>query len=148
MTLRCPCGGKINGNGDEERSRNFREHLIKEHEQDESRLRMLEVREELGDEVTKGLLALQMEMNAHLAPSTKSREEILEDSAQGCGMTCVSEFSLTREQLEDFADNITCPACGRKVGGDNDEELCEALREHCNGHEELKPTMRMKALPR
>ncbi len=147
MTLRCPCGCEIAGNGDGERSRSFKEHLVKEHEQDEDSLRMLELREQLGEEVTKGLLAMEMEMRAHLHPSTKSREEILKDSEQGCGMTCVSEFSMSKEQLEDYANCITCPACGHKVGGDDDGQLSEALREHCNGHDEFRDKMQMRALP-
>ena len=147
MTLRCPCGSKIDGNGDAERSRNFREHLVREHGQDRDALRMLEVREELGEEVTKGLLAMEMEMRAHLAPSTRSREEIQKDAIQCGGLTCVSEFPMSREQLEEYAVSITCPACGRKVGGDDDGELCEALREHCNGHEELRSLMVTRTIP-
>lgn len=147
MTLRCPCGCEIVGNGDGERSRNFREHLVREHDQDRNSLRMLEVREELGEEVTRGLLLMEMEMRAHLAPSTKSRDEILSDSTNECGGVCVTEFSMNREQLEDYASAITCPACGRKVGGDDDGQLCEALREHCNVHEELRFILVMKSLP-
>ena len=50
-------------------------------------LLMLEVREELGEEVTKGLLAMEMEMRAYLAPSTRSREEIQKDAIQCGGLT-------------------------------------------------------------
>jgi hypothetical protein len=147
MTLRCPCGCEINGNGDGERSRNFREHLVKEHDQDPDSLRMLEIREKLGEEVTKGLLAMEMEMRAHLYPSTRSREEILADSVRECGGVCVTEFSMSRDQLEDYIHTITCPACGIKVGGDDDGQLSDALREHCNGHEELRSKMAMRVLP-
>lgn len=146
--LRCPCGCEISGNGDGERSRNFREHLVKEHDQDRDSLRMLELREQLGEEVTKGLLAMEMEMRAHLHPSAKSRDEIFADSIRECGGVCVTEFSMSKEQLEEYASTITCPACGRKVGGDDDGQLCDALREHCNGHEELRSTLVIKSLPR
>ena len=147
MTLRCPCGCEINGNGDSERSRNFKEHLVKEHDQDRDSLRMLELREQLGEEVTRGLLLMEMEMRAHLAPSTRSRDEIFADSMRECGGVCVTEFSMSREQLEDYANTITCPVCGHKVGGDDDGQLSDALREHCNGHEELRTKMVMRALP-
>lgn len=138
MTLRCPCGCGIDGNGDGERSKSFREHLIRDHGQDGGSLQMLEVREGLDDEVTKELLAMEMGMRAHLNPTDRSQEEILQDSVQGCGITCVSEFHMSKEQLEDYAETITCPACGRKVGGDDDGELCEALRRHCEGSERLR----------
>jgi predicted small metal-binding protein len=148
MTLRCPCGCEISGNGDGERSRSFKEHLIKEHEQDEDSLRMLELREKLGEEVTKGLLAMEMEMRAHLHPSAKSWEEILADSTNACGGVCVTEFSMSKDQMEAYVNTITCPACGHKVGGDDDGELSDALREHCNGHEGMRSKMAMRALPR
>ncbi|NLI74678.1 MAG: hypothetical protein GX369_07945 [Euryarchaeota archaeon] len=141
MTLKCPCGHSINGNGNDERSRNFKEHLMTEHGQSEESLRMLEVRKELGEETTRELLEMEMEVRAHLLPSTKSREEIFADSLKDCGGVCVTEFSMSKKQLEDYANTITCPACGWKVGGSDDVELSQALREHCNGHEELREAL-------
>jgi len=142
MTLRCPCGSRLEGNGDKERSESFRQHLIEAHGQDGGSLRMLEVREGLGEDVVRELLSMEMGMRAHLTPTDKSQEEILKGGVEGCGITCVSEFRMSREQMEDYVETITCPACGRKVGGDDDGELCEALRKHCDGHEQLRLTMR------
>lgn len=146
MTLRCPCGFEINGDGDKERSNNFREHLINEHEQDGDSLRMLKVREELGEDVTKALLSLEIEARAHMVPTTRTWEEVLNDSVEQCGGACISELPLTKDQLEDYADMITCPMCGKKVGGNDDDELSESLRDHCNGHEQLRSIMKMRML--
>jgi hypothetical protein len=34
-----------------------------------------------------------------------------------------------------------------KLGGDDDEELSRALRDHCDGHEQLKAAMQVRVLP-
>jgi hypothetical protein len=147
MTIRCPCGCRIDGNDETERSRNFKEHLIKEHEQNGDSLRMLEEREELGDDVTKALLSMEIGMRAHQAPTTKTYDEILKDSVQGCGLTCVSDIPLSQEQLENYIESIICPVCGRRVGGDDDDKASKALRDHCDGHEQLKAVIMKGAFP-
>jgi predicted small metal-binding protein len=147
MVVHCPCGHNIGGVDEAERSRNFKQHLIKEHEQDEGSLRMLELREDLGDDTTKELLSMELSLRAHLAPASRTYEEILKDAVKGDGVTCVSEIPLTRQQLENYTNSITCPVCAMKVGGDSDEELSAALRDHCDGHEELKAALQVRMLP-
>lgn len=145
--MRCPCGCKIDGDDETERSRNFREHLIAEHGQDGDTLRMAEVREELGDETANALLSMEMGMKAHLAPTARSYEEILRDSVCGGGKTCVSEMSLTPDLVEDYEESIICPVCGRRVGGKGGDEASNALHEHCDGHEQLKEVMTTRVVP-
>jgi predicted small metal-binding protein len=147
MAVVCPCGCKIEGEDDPERSKNFRQHLIDDHGQEKETLNMLEVREELGDDTIKELLSMELSLRAHLAPAHRTYEEILADSVKGNGVVCVSEIPLTRHQLENYTNSITCPVCARKIGGDDDGELSKNLKDHCDGHEALKAAMQARILP-
>ncbi len=142
MTIRCPCGRELNGNDEQERSHSLKTHLIDDHGQEESSLRMLDVRESLGDDATNALLAMDLSKRAHLAPASRTSEEIINDSLSCGEVICVSEIPLGRELRGDYPQRIICPACGRTVGGDDDEQLNCNLAEHCNGHDQLKGALK------
>lgn len=147
MTIRCPCGFEIKGSGEVDRSENLKAHLMNDHGQDEGSLWMLRVREELDDDTAQALMKLDLSMRTHLAPASRTQEEVLKDSLSCGGVTCVSEIPLSREQREDYGERIICPVCGKKVGGDDDEDLNKNLAEHCQEHERLRESISYMTVP-
>lgn len=92
------------------------------------------MRDELGDDTVDELMKLDACMKAHLAPPTRSSEEIREDAKESCMVGCVSEMPLTREQTGDFGASMLCSFCAKRLIADDETELSMSWGEHLTEH--------------
>jgi hypothetical protein len=135
MAVRCPCGVKVEGEGEQETTANVREHLITYH--DVSPTLLMDVAgmlDELGDEMMDELLKLDSSMRSHLAPPTRTSQEIRQESEESDMIGCVSELPLTREQMGDYEASMFCSFCGRKLVADDEVGLSKSWGEHLIEH--------------
>jgi hypothetical protein len=135
MAVRCPCGIKVEGEGEVETTANVREHLIKDHDIPPRQLMdVAGMIEELGDNVMDELLKLDASMRSHLAPPTRTQEEIRKESEESCMVGCVSELPLTATQTERYDVSMFCSFCGRKLVAKDEVGLSKSWGEHLIEH--------------
>jgi hypothetical protein len=135
MAVRCPCGIKVKGEDERETTANVRKHLIDDHDIPPRQLMDIGgMLDELGDDVMDELLKLDSSMRSHLAPPTRTQEEIQQDNEESCMIGCVSELPLTREQTGRYGTSMFCSFCGRKLVADDEVGLSKSWGEHLIEH--------------
>lgn len=135
MAVRCPCGIRVEGEDERETSANVREHLMTTHDVPPQRLMdVVGMRDELGEATMDELMSLDTSMRAHLAPPTRTQDEIRRDAEDSCMVGCVSELPMTREQTGQYNASMFCSFCARRLVADDENELSDRWGEHLAEH--------------
>lgn len=126
---------RVEGEDELETTANVRKHLIDDHDiSSEQLMDVAGMLDELGDEVMGELLKLDSSMRSHLAPPTRTSQEIQQDSEESSMIGCVSELPLTREQTGKYDASMFCSFCGRKLVADDEVGLSKNWGEHLIEH--------------